>query len=202
MAGAHGTPAWPVLPDGKAAACPQEPHRAAPPEHWSVGGLRLSGARPACWPEPGPGRDRVTRLDLAAEPGSLQAARGLARRRTAEWDMPGLEWDATTVVSELLTNAITHAPAQGPPAGAALCVLLIGGQGRMAIVVSDPGLGAPVRRAAPAVAGFPGEAGDCGSLLAEGGRGLYIVDGLSRAWGWAPLATGGKAVWAVLDHAG
>ncbi|XVQ08338.1 ATP-binding protein [Spirillospora sp. CA-255316] len=203
MAGAHGTPAWPAVPGAKPPPRPPEPRRTAPRAHWSVGDLLLSGARPACWPEPGPGRERIARLDLAAEPGSLQAARDLARRSVADWGMSGLDWDATTVVSELLTNAITHAPPPGPPPGPSwggeLRVLLVGGSGGLAVVVTDPGVRAPVlRTASPA----SGEAGACELLLAEGGRGLHIVDGLSRAWGWAPLITGGKAVWAVLDHAG
>ena len=31
------------------------------------------------------------------------------------------------------------------------------------------------------------------------GRGLFIVQGLSRSWGMLPTADGGKVVWAVLD---
>jgi anti-sigma regulatory factor (Ser/Thr protein kinase) len=200
VARVHGTPAWPAVPGEKPPPRPPEPRRPAPPAYWSVGDLRLHGARPACWPEPGPGRERIVRLDLAAEPGSLQAAREQARRSVADWGMPGLDWDATTVVSELLTNAITHAPPPPvPSSGAALRVLLLGGRGSLAIMVTDPGVRAPVQRTASAASG---EAGACELLLAEGGRGLHIVDGLSRAWGWAPLITGGKAVWAVLDHAG
>jgi hypothetical protein len=33
----------------------------------------------------------------------------------------------------------------------------------------------------------------------EGGRGLVVVGAVSDAWGWAPLGTGGKAVWAAFD---
>ncbi|XRQ02316.1 hypothetical protein ACN3XK_37560, partial [Actinomadura welshii] len=33
----------------------------------------------------------------------------------------------------------------------------------------------------------------------EGGRGLLVVGAVSDAWGWARLATGGKAVWAAFD---
>ena len=32
---------------------------------------------------------------------------------------------------------------------------------------------------------------------AEGGRGLQVVQGVSEMWGWAPLETRGKAVWAA-----
>jgi hypothetical protein len=32
----------------------------------------------------------------------------------------------------------------------------------------------------------------------ENGRGLHVIEALSRAWGWTPLPGKGKAVWAAL----
>ncbi|GAA2459968.1 hypothetical protein GCM10010191_95450 [Actinomadura vinacea] len=201
MVGVYGTPAGPVLPDGPAPVRPPgQSYRAAQPACWRIGELRLSGTAPACWPEPFPGQGWISRLDVAADPGSLHPARELTRRCLGYRGLPGMVWDATTIISELLTNAITHAS----PSGAALRVILIGHLERLAIVVTDPSHRAPVRRAV-AAAGLVDAvdpADVCDRLLAEGGRGLHIVDGLSRAWGWAPLATGGKAVWAVLEDAG
>lgn len=34
--------------------------------------------------------------------------------------------------------------------------------------------------------------------FAESGRGLHLIEALSDQWGWTPLATGGKVVWATL----
>jgi len=34
--------------------------------------------------------------------------------------------------------------------------------------------------------------------FAESGRGLHLIEALSEQWGWTPLATGGKVVWATL----
>jgi len=35
-------------------------------------------------------------------------------------------------------------------------------------------------------------------FVAETGRGLSVVEGLSKQWGWTPLDAGRKAVWAAL----
>ena len=172
------------------------PARSAPPAYWCAADLRLSGARPAGWPDLQEGL--IARLEVAPGPDVLHAARELTARCLADWGMPDLEWDAVTIVSELLTNAVTHAPPPAPDQAGALGMRLLGGRGALAIVVTDPGVRAPVLRRAPAEDDLDA---CCDLLLAEGGRGLHIVDGLSRAWGWAPLLTGGKAVWAVLGHA-
>jgi anti-sigma regulatory factor (Ser/Thr protein kinase) len=199
MAGAPGLPAGPGLPSGRSS------HHfpltlAAQQPSWRVGDLRLLGAAPPGWPEPPPGAGGFARLVLFAEPAFLSAARDFVRKRLADWGLTDLTWDATTVVSELFTNAITHAasPSSYPAGGVALRVVLLFHEGRLGIVVTDPSASPP---AAPSDAA--GGLGDCddldGFLLEESGRGLAIVGGLSREWGWAPLVPGGKAVWAVLD---
>jgi anti-sigma regulatory factor (Ser/Thr protein kinase) len=139
----------------------------------------------------------------AAEPGSLSGAREFVRKSLADWGLTDLTWDATTIVSELLTNAITHAapPLPAPARGMSLQVVLLAQEDRLVIVVTDPSARPPFR-AAPQL---PEAAAPCGlddALLAESGRGLCIVAGLSREWGWAPLCGGGKAVWSVLAASG
>ena len=61
-------------------------------------------------------------------------------------------------------------------------------QGRFVVcIVSDPSDQAP--RCAPA------------DDVCENGRGLHVIEALSRAWGWTPLPGAGKAVWAALTAA-
>jgi anti-sigma regulatory factor (Ser/Thr protein kinase) len=89
--------------------------------------------------------------------------------------------DAALVVSELLSNAVLHAC---PLPGQCLRVTWIVGAGSVEITVTDGG--GPTR---PRAAG--------GSLSSPGGRGLGIVEYVSRHWG--VRADGpGTTVWAVL----
>ncbi|MFI6518530.1 ATP-binding protein [Spirillospora sp. NPDC050679] len=85
--------------------------------------------------------------------------------------------DARTIVSELVTNALTHTR------GGALLRLYLSGIGP---VVEVWDLSADL----PTVRPF--------DLTSQQGRGLAIVAQLSASWGCNPLATGGKCVWAVL----
>jgi hypothetical protein len=56
------------------------------------------------------------------------------------------------------------------------------------VAVTDAGTGAPEPRHA--------------SSTREGGRGLYLVDALTSAWGMEPRPDGGKVVWAELTRTG
>ncbi len=89
--------------------------------------------------------------------------------------------DAALVVSELLSNAIRHAQ---PLPGASLQVVWAVDDGLVEVAVSDGG--SPTRPQ-------PTHA----SVSALGGRGLDIVDYLSRRWGVRADDTG-LTVWAVL----
>jgi len=200
VTGAPGPPAGSGMPGGH----PRRECAAdeAAPDHWRVGELELRTAAPSSWTEPPPGAGEFARLVPAAEPGSLSAAREFVRKSLADWGMTDLTWDATTIVSELLTNAITHAapPLPAPARGmSALQVVLLAHEGRLVIVVTDPCARPPYRiiEQLSEVAAEPDGLDDA-PLLAENGRGLRIVAGLSREWGWAPLNGGGKAVWALL----
>jgi anti-sigma regulatory factor (Ser/Thr protein kinase) len=89
--------------------------------------------------------------------------------------------DAALVVSELLSNAVLHA---GPLPGRCLRVTWAVDAGSVEITVTDGG--GPTR---PRAAGV--------SLSSPGGRGLGIVEYVSRRWG--VRADGpGSTVWAVL----
>jgi anti-sigma regulatory factor (Ser/Thr protein kinase) len=85
------------------------------------------------------------------------------------------------VVSELVSNAVRHAP--GPGIGVAVGLRC----GREAVVVEvwDGSVRAPVRGA---------EAG----AQDESGRGLALVEALAVRWGWAAHPGGGKTTWALV----
>jgi anti-sigma regulatory factor (Ser/Thr protein kinase) len=90
--------------------------------------------------------------------------------------------DATLVLSELMSNAVRHAR---PLPGAQLRVAWSLGDGTLELAVSDGG--GPTR---PRTARPP-------SVSSLGGRGLGIVDHLSRRWG-VRSDDPGTTVWAVL----
>lgn len=117
---------------------------------------------------------------------SAPASVGVARRRLAA-DLcaagifDGAIGDAVLVVSELLSNAIRHAR---PLPGESVQVAWALDEDAVEVAVSDGG--APTRPA-------PAQP----SLSALGGRGLGIVDYLSRRWG-VRSDDSGMTVWAVM----
>lgn len=119
---------------------------------------------------------------LPCAPASVAVAR---RRLTAELRAAGIfdaaVTDAALVVSELLSNAILHAH---PLPGARLQVTWVLNDGVIEVAVSDGG--AATRPHATHA-----------SVSALGGRGLGIVEHLSRAWG-VRSDEHGLTVWAVL----
>jgi anti-sigma regulatory factor (Ser/Thr protein kinase) len=119
---------------------------------------------------------------LPYAPASVAVAR---QRLTADLDAAGVVQaavgDAVLVVSELLSNAIRHAR---PLPGTGVQVAWAVDNGAVEVAVSDGG--APTRP-------YPAHA----SVSALGGRGLDIVDYLSRTWG-VRTDPDGLTVWAVL----
>ena len=120
---------------------------------------------------------------LPYAPASVAVAR---QRLTADLDAAGVVQaavgDAVLVVSELLSNAIRHAR---PLPGASVQVAWAVDDGAVEVAVSDGG--APTRP-------YPAHA----SVSALGGRGLDIVEYLSRTWG-VRTDPDGLTVWAVLS---
>jgi hypothetical protein len=104
------------------------------------------------------------------------------------WALGDQAEDATVVVSELVSNALLHglADLQGAAHGRIQLVLLHHPR-RLLVVVTDPSNHAPA-----ITVPRPEE-------FSERGRGLQVVQAISSAWGWAPLACGGKAVWAAFE---
>ena len=119
---------------------------------------------------------------LPCTPSSVAVAR---QRLTADLSAAGVfgqaVGDAALVVSELLSNAIKHA---WPLPGAKLQVAWMMEQGSVEVAVSDGGGPTRPRESRP-------------SRSALGGRGLGIVEQLSRDWGIRADGIG-QTVWAVL----
>ncbi|WP_433337140.1 ATP-binding protein [Spirillospora sp. CA-294931] len=141
------------------------------------------------WPTPPSGTPRTARRVLPAEPTAPKTARDFAHATLKEWELGGPADDVAVTISELVTNALRHGLRDMPQPMPAhpIQLVLLGHPRRLVVVVTDPG-GSPPEP----VAQEP-------SRFGEGGRGLLVVSAVSDSWGWAPLGTGGKAVWAAFD---
>lgn len=122
-------------------------------------------------------RRRRREVALSCEVASGRRTRAVVEQTCHEWRVPGIAADAVQVASELTENIIRHARSDGW-----LRLELRGGA--LTIAVGDADSRPP--RVCP-----PAE-------RHGSGRGLVLVAELSRAWGYAPRAEGGKVVWAVL----
>ncbi|GAA3211848.1 ATP-binding protein [Actinocorallia longicatena] len=158
----------------QAASCPEE-------TRWPA---LLPTLESSHWPTPpATGTTRLARCPLNSDLGSPRVARDFTRGTLDEWSVPDVYCEASVVVSELVTNALRYGlPGRHRLARAPIQLILMQQEKRVLAIVTDPSGEAP----------SPGEPDD----FAENGRGLQVVAAVSEAWGWAPLATGGKAVWA------
>lgn len=109
-------------------------------------------------------------------------ARNVTKVTLTEWSLGRLYEDAAVIVSELATNAIRHGLGGGTDG--TLRLILVRHQNHFVCMVTDPADEPPSLQEP--------------DYVAESGRGLHIIDAMSRAWGWTPLPGGGKAVWAAL----
>ncbi|MFF3917491.1 ATP-binding protein [Streptomyces sp. NPDC001852] len=121
-------------------------------------------------------------FELPAQPSAVGTARRVVEDLLTAWGVPdGPRADALLVTSELVTNALVHA------AGARIACRLRGTADRIRIEVEDQDGGPtlPVaRRPAPDD---------------QHGRGLFLVDALSRDWGVTPVSgRPARVVWAEL----
>jgi len=136
------------------------------------------------------GEGRVGRLQMAVrdfrhDPYAARSAREFTVASLRAWELEPLIDDAAVVISELVTNAVRHSTGGVPHARPLpeVKVILCHTERSMLCAVTDPCDQGPRLRE-------PGNE-------AESGRGLQVVDGVSEMWGWAPLETRGKAVWAA-----
>jgi anti-sigma regulatory factor (Ser/Thr protein kinase) len=125
---------------------------------------------------------------LALSDVPAKSAGGCARAWTkvivTEWRLAALSEAAELIVSELATNAVRASRDEGV---AFFRLILTHARGEVAILVRDFCSGLPQ----------PREAGQND----EGGRGLLLVQAMSRRSGWYPPDSGppGKFVYAVLS---
>ncbi|MCO5970896.1 ATP-binding protein [Actinoallomurus soli] len=114
---------------------------------------------------------------LPPAPTAPGEAREWAAKVLARWNLTGVADDLQTAVTESVTNALR--------AGAGSIHALIEwhwSTDTVELQVWDDAPGRPQPRRP--------------DFVAETGRGLFIVEALSTAWGHHPGADGGKVVWA------
>ncbi|MDF1602922.1 response regulator [Nocardioides sp. YIM 152315] len=119
-------------------------------------------------------------LDLADDLSSVATARRFVRTQLLDWGIESTVDDAMLVVSELATNALTHAESSYRVRVSAVGPAL-------RIEVEDDGTGTPE----------PQPLTD----TEEHGRGLHLVGALAASWGMEAGESGGKRIWAELPLA-
>lgn len=124
---------------------------------------------------PGSGQQRQMHLPNALTSG--HEAREFLRETLSEWEAPHLLDDAELLTSELINNAVLHATS-------AVRLTVLMDTERLRVEVGDTGAGALHLRHV--------------EITADNGRGLFLVDALSRSWGTSAGAEG-KIVWFELD---
>ena len=125
-------------------------------------------------------QDHAT-IDLRRDLGSVMQARRFVRETFAGWGVSRAVDDALIVVSELVTNAITHADS---PCQVRLSI----DQTSVRVEVFDEGVGTPDPQPS--------------SSTSEHGRGLHLISAPTAAWGIQQIPDDGKIVWAELPRTG
>jgi hypothetical protein len=113
--------------------------------------------------------------NFSAEPSSAAQARAFVSQHLLGHGMPHLVDDIELVVSELATNAMVHACTS-------FTVILCAFEESVRLEVLD---GSPLEPSVVAA-----------RSLDTNGRGVAIVQALSRDWGVLSRKSGGKSVWA------
>lgn len=137
--------------------------------------------------------NRRSFLELGSYKQAPGCARGHLRNLLAEWKLEQHSELAQLIISELITNSVISVRARRwlelPP----VRLWILGDASRVNLLVWDALPGAPRPRVAS-----PDE---------ESGRGLFLVQQLSAAWGsylppeaYHPAYAGGKVTWAVIGN--
>ena len=117
-------------------------------------------------------------ITLAQDTRSVATARRFVEERLSIHRLPELVDDVTLVASELATNALSHA-------GTGFTVTIAAFPDEVVLEVKDGSASRPSRVEA--------------TLDDSVGRGMAIVDVVSRDWGVVVEADAGKSVWAAFD---
>ncbi|WP_225801413.1 ATP-binding protein [Streptomyces sp. NK15101] len=132
---------------------------------------------------------RIFTLRFTSTPRGARLARRLVAVRLEEWGVPyGTEAHETVVLvaAELAANAVRH----GHVPGRDFQLLLRVADGPPSVARIEVG-DTRTERVPPRPGRLPE------AELAEGGRGLLLVEALADRWGWCPrLRAPGKTVWA------
>ncbi|RCV49581.1 ATP-binding protein [Marinitenerispora sediminis] len=139
-----------------------------------------------------PGTAHVRTVRYVAMPTAVGCARREAVQCLKDWGLLDVVETAELLVSELVTNAVnatgditTRTPRYTELRQLRSVVLQLRVEGdALRVSVWDPDPGAPTPREP--------------SLDSEGGRGLYLVDMISRRWGHYRPSEAGKVVWCEL----
>ncbi|MFE2426577.1 ATP-binding protein [Streptomyces sp. NPDC059373] len=118
-------------------------------------------------------------MGAAPEPREVRRVRQEMEKALVTWEVVHVIDDVLLVVSELVTNAVRHAPRPEIGFTATRC------EGLLLIEVQDGSANPPILRH-----------GSAGST--ESGRGLGLVHSLARDWGWMPHGDGTKSTWALI----
>jgi anti-sigma regulatory factor (Ser/Thr protein kinase) len=134
----------------------------------------------------------ISSIRLAAVLTAVSLSREFVRQTLRHWQLDGEIDSAELVVSELVTNAVKETGITDPSpqwehvkAHHIVAVQLRLAGPSLYVEVWDRGNGSPA---------IPEQ-----SLDAEGGRGLFLVESISKRWDIYRPATGGKVVWAELS---
>jgi anti-sigma regulatory factor (Ser/Thr protein kinase) len=120
-------------------------------------------------------------LELAPTVRAPRLARAFVADTLAAWAVDAEDGEAVElVVSELVTNAVLHAP-DSPTVTLKLSMT----RGAVRVMVSDRHRGQPSRADL--------------DPWSERGRGVGIVEALSNRWGTEPNGSDGKTVWCELS---
>ncbi|HZS22341.1 MAG TPA: ATP-binding protein, partial [Pseudonocardiaceae bacterium] len=122
-------------------------------------------------------RPHRRQVQLPCEAASARLARQLVELTCQQWGIPAMAAAAVVVASELTDNMVRHARSDG-------WLRLELRSNRLTVAVADADPRPPQLRVP--------------NLQAPGGRGLVLINKLSRAWGTASRLPIGKVVWAVL----
>ena len=118
-----------------------------------------------------------------SNPRSVRAARSHVAGLLHAWQVDDSDGSVVLLVSEVVTNAVRHAPSE---AGFEVVVSLADGAVEVGVRDCDPEVRSVVRHSADADA--------------ESGRGLALVDGVADEWGTVVLDQS-KTVWFRLEVA-